>query len=355
MKWLLCGLLLGGVAFGCAAAKVSTVNNPMSKPVDPPFHPAWWCSGPNAQTIWGAILRPTPKVTLNRERWETPDGDFIDVDLMPGPAGSPILMIFHGLEGSARSKQLLGMMALAHDNGWRADAMNYRGCSGEPNRLRRSYHGGETSDPKWVIERVVKENPGVPVFCVGVSLGANILLKYLGEEGEAVPQQIKAAVAISTPFDLEASAHGLEKGFSRTYMKRLVSSMKAKAMAKREKYPDLADWDKVLAAVTLQDFDSAVTAPVHGFKDAHDYWSHSSSNQFVAKICRPTLLISSKDDPFLPGSAIPYAAAAENHFITAVFTDKGGHVGFVSGAVPGFGHHWAEHRALHFFEQHLST
>lgn len=351
MRWVSFGLLLAAFAIGCAAAKVPAVN----KPLDPPFHAAWWCSGPNAQTIWGSILRPTPRVPLQRERWETPDGDFIDVDLMPGPAGSPILIAFHGLEGSSRSKQILGLLFLARRNGWRGVAMNFRTCSGQINRLRRSYHGGETSDPKWLIERVARENPDAPIFCVGVSLGANILLKYFGEEGDAVPQQVRAAAAISTPFDLQASARGLEKGFSRTYMKRLVQSLKAKTLAKMEKYPDLADRQRVLAAETLEEFDDAVTGPVHGFRDARDYWAHSSSNQFVARIRRPTLLISAKDDPFLPESAIPFAAVSENHFLTGVFTEKGGHVGFISGAWPGRAFPWAEHRAIRFFERHLPS
>ena len=267
--------------------------------------------------------------------------------------GSPMLIALHGLEGSSRSKQILGLLALAHRSGWRAVAMNFRSCSGQMNRLRRSYHGGETSDLKWLIQRVVAVNPKAPIFCAGVSLGGNVLLKYLGEEGDAVPEQVRAAAAISTPFDLQASARGLEKGFGRIYMKRLVQSLKEKTLAKLEKYPDLANRQKVLSAQTLAEFDDAVTAPVHGFRDAKEYWARSSSNQFLPAIRRPTLLINARDDPFLPESALPLAAVAENHFLKGEFPEKGGHVGFLSGPWPGFPFPWAEHRAIRFLKEHL--
>ncbi len=180
-----------------------------------PFRPAWWCRGPNAQTIWGSVLRPSPRVPLKRERWETPDGDFIDLDRLSAAPGAPILIVLHGLEGSSRSKQVLGLLEAAHRQGWAGLGMNFRSCSGELNRLPRSYHGGETSDLSWVIQRVRAENPGVSILCAGVSLGGNVLLKYLGEQGEGLPPEVVAAAAISTPFDLAASARRLEQGFSR--------------------------------------------------------------------------------------------------------------------------------------------
>ena len=316
------------------------------------FHPAWWCRGPHAQTILGSILRPVGRVTLQRERWETPDGDFLDVDRVPGKRGAPTLVVLHGLEGSSRSKQVLGLLAAAQREGWRGLGMNFRSCSGEPNRLRRSYHGGETSDLAWVIERLIKEESGSPIVCVGLSLGGNVLLKYLGERGESLPPEVRAAAAVSAPFDLARSAHAIEKGFSRTYMRRLVRSLKRKTWAKLEQFPDLADRKAVEAARTLGEFDDAVTAPVHGFRNAAEYWSASSSNAFLPKIRRPVLLINAKDDPFLPADALPVAAVAANRFLTAEFPEHGGHVGFLSGLWPGRPVCWAEKRVVRFLNEH---
>ena len=337
--------------FGLVLLLTATLARAESKGT---FRPAWWCSGPHSQTIWGSVLRHAPRVTLQRERWETPDGDFIDVDRVPGEKGTPVLVVLHGLEGSSRSKQVLGLLAAGKKKGWRGLAFNYRSCSGEPNRLRRSYHGGETSDLAWVIEKLIAEEPGRPILCAGMSLGANILLKYLGERGELVPPEVKAAVAISTPFDLARSAHAIEKGFSRTYMRRLVRSLKAKARAKLEKYPDLFDPKALDATRTLGEFDDVVTAPVHGFKNADEYWKASSSISFLKTIRRPALLISAKDDPFLPADALPSAELlASNPFLNTEFSDHGGHVGFVAGPVPGIPVCWAEKEAIRFLESQL--
>lgn len=312
------------------------------------FHPAWWCAGSNQQTLWGALFRPTPRVPLHRERWDTPDGDFLDVDRVGGPPGSPILVVLHGLEGSSRSKPVLGLLQAARRARWRAVAMNFRSCSGEPNRLPRSYHGGETSDLAWVIDQLVKEDPDAPIFCAGISLGGNVLLKYLGERGDAVPSQVRAAAAISAPFDLAASARGLEHGFGGRYNRRLVASLRRKTLEKLRRYPGLVDRSAVLKARTLEQFDNAVTAPVHGFKNADEYWAASSSLQFLPKIRRPTLLINARDDPFFPGDLLPVQTAAENPNLHALFTRKGGHVGFLSGWIPGLPSAWAENQAIKF-------
>lgn len=341
-KWLPAKL-----ATGPAAA--SSLRPPASSG----FRPAWWCRGAHAQTIWGSILRPGRRVTLRRERWETPDGDFLGVDRLAGKRGAPVLVVLHGLEGSSRSKPVLGLLGAASAKGWRGIGVNFRSCSGQPNRLRRSYHAGETTDLAWVIGRVIQEDPGSPVLCAGISLGGNVLLKYLGEQGEALPAEVRAAAAISTPFDLARSARALERGFSRVYMRRLVLSMKRKARAKLKKYPDLADGKALSAARTLAEFDEAVTAPVHGFRGAADYWSRSSSNVFLPAIRRPTLLINARDDPFLPEEALPVAAVAANRFLTAEFPSHGGHAGFLGGPWPGRPLCWAEERAIRFLEGHL--
>ncbi len=317
------------------------------------FSPAWWCSGPNQQTLLSIPLRPVRHVRLERKRWQTPDGDFIDVDWLPGAAGTPILIVLHGLEGSSRSRYSLSMLAAAEKEGWRGLAINYRGCSGEPNRLLRSYHGGETSDLTWIVQKISAENPGSPIVLVGASLGANILLKYLGEQGDNLPPSVRGGVAISTPFDLARSAQTLEHGFARMYMKRLVKSIQAKARIKLKMFPGSFDEKRLDAVKTLTDIDNLVTGPIHGFRDAADYWSHSSSIKFLGGIRRPALLISAKDDPFFPGKYLPVAEVAANHFLTAEFTERGGHVGFLTGWVPGFPGSWIEQRTILFLKQSL--
>lgn len=312
------------------------------------FRPAAWCPGPHAQTIFGSLLRPVLAPPLIRERWETPDGDFIDVDRLSGAAQSPLLVALHGLEGSSRSRQILGFLSAAQQAGWQGLAVNFRSCSGQPNRLPRSYHGGETSDLEWIVTRLIDENPKRTLFCVGASLGGNILLKYLGERAGALPPQLQAAAAISTPFDLARSARAIEKGFARVYMKRLVSNLKAKTRTKLKQFPRLVDSGALESIQTVAEFDELVTAPVHGFKNADDYWSRSSSGQFLSKISRPTLLINAKDDPFFPAELLPEKTVRSNRHLTAEFPECGGHIGFICGA-PLTARCWAQNRAMQFF------
>ena len=290
-----------------------------------------------------------------RERWEIPDGDFLDVDHVSVETGRPILVVLHGLEGSSDAKQVRGFLHLAHREGWRGVGVNFRSCGGQPNRLRRSYHAGETSDLSWVIQRVVAQYPGDPVFCVGMSLGGNVLLKYLGEQQDAVPAPVKAAVAISTPFDLARSARAFEQGFfNRLYMGCLVRSLKEKTRAKLARYPDLVDRQRLAAVRTIREFDALVTAPVHGFASAPSYWAASSCRKFLAWIRRPTLLISAVDDPLVPPDEQMWQEVAQNRWLTAVRPEAGGHVGFVGGKQPCQPMWWAEQKALEFFTPHLS-
>ncbi len=317
------------------------------------FRPAWWCPGAHLQTIWAGALRPAPLVPLVRERWELLDGDFLDMDELAADAGAPRVIVLHGLEGSSRSLQVLGLLREAHRRGWGGVAMNFRGCSGEPNRLRRSYHGGETGDLAWVISRVRAQHPSSPIICVGFSLGGNVLLKYLGEQGERLPEQVRAAVAVSAPFDLARSAHSLEHGFSRVYGDRLVESLKRKTIQKLVRYPDLVDANALRSVRTLAGFDDLVTAPVHGFRDAEDYWARSSSAAYLSRIRRPTLLINAQDDPFLPAEALPVRVASENAFLSAEFPASGGHLGFLEGYWPGVPTAWAEVRAAEFLARYV--
>lgn len=320
----------------------------------PSFQPAWWCRGRHAQTLWGALLRPIPHVPLQRERWETPDGDFLDIDRVQGTSRAPMLIVLHGLEGSSRSKQVLGFMAAAHHVGWEAVGINFRSCSGESNRLRRAYHGGDSTELGWVIDRVIAENPPRAIGCVGISLGGNVLLKYLGEHAERVPQQVRAASAISTPFDLGIAVRYLERGMSQFYMRNLVRQLKKKTFAKLARYPDLVDPLRLGAVRTLAEFDHVVTAPLHGFPDGQTYWQSSSSASRLSTIRLPTLLINAQDDPFFPTGALPTRVVRENSALRAEFVQSGGHAGFLSGMWPGRPIPWAQNRTMAFLQNHLN-
>ncbi len=318
------------------------------------FEPTWWCRGPHAQTIWGAVLRATPKIAVHRECWETPDEDFIEVDHVHAEVGRPVLIVLHGLEGCSETKPVRGFLCAAQQRGWRALGVNFRSCGRQPNRLRRSYHAGETSDLQWIIKRVTTRDPEAPICCVGMSLGGNVLLKYLGEQQDHAPAAFKAAVAISTPFDLAVSGCAFERGFfNRFYMKRLVCSLKRKTLEKLAQYPDLVDRQRLVSVRTICEFDDLVTAPVHGFANAANYWALSSCRRFLPSIRRPTLLINALDDPIVPVETLPQGEIAQNRFLSAAFPEAGGHMGFVGGTQPWRPILWAEEKALEFLNQQL--
>lgn len=284
-----------------------------------------------------------------------PDGDFLDLDRVGAASNVPILIVLHGLEGSSRSKHVRRLLGAVSQVGWEGLAMNFRSCSGEPNRLRRAYHGGETTDLAWVIQRLATQDPQRAIVCVGVSLGGNVLLKYLGEQAEHAPVQLRAAVAISTPFDLSVSVKQMESRIGRMYMQGLLSSLKRKTWAKLQQYPDLVDPTALRAVRTIADFDHLVTGPIHGFADGPAYWRSSSSISFLATIRRPTLLINATDDPFYPAGALPTRAVVENPALTATFVKRGGHLGFISGRWPGRPVFWAEQQTMAFLQEHLKT
>lgn len=321
----------------------------MRAAIGEPFVPAWWCRSGHAQTIYAAALRPVASAPVRRERWDTPDGDFLDVDHVPAPTGRPILILLHGLEASSHAKSVQGFLAAAHQRGWRGLGVNFRSCSGEPNHLRRCYHSGETSDLGWVIERLCAQDPQAVIVCVGMSLGGNVLLKYLGEQGDGAPGAVKAAVAVSAPFDLAASARAFEAGFlNRFYGRRLVRSLKRKTLVKLRRYPDLVDRQRLAAVRTIREFDEVVTAPVHGFADAQAYWASTSCRQFLTGIRRPTLLINSTDDPLVPDLDPIRRDLADHPHVAAAFQQAGGHLGFIGGPHPGRPAAWAERAALSF-------
>ena len=275
---------------------------------------------------------------------------------MDGPRGAPHLLLLHGLEGSARSHYVNGIVGGAAQRGWGATLLLFRGCGSAPNVARRFYHSGETSDLAHVFDALAARTGTSTWFLVGVSLGGNVLLKWLGERADAIDPRIRAAAAISVPFDLEAGARKISRGFSRIYDRTFLRTLRRKALAKLTRYPDLFDAGRLNVARTIYDFDESVTAPVHGFADAHDYYSRSSSRQFLSRIRVRTLLLSSFDDPFLPRHVLEgvVVEARANPALTVEVHARGGHVGFVAGQ-PWRPVYYAERRVLEFLDSVLET
>ncbi len=302
----------------------------------------------HAQTVWGPFTRRDAPPS-RRERVVTPDGDFVDLDWHDGPVapGAPLLLVLHGLEGSCHSHYVRGLLRLARTAGWGAVALNFRSCSGEPNRLPRFYHSGDTDDLDLVVRLLIERDPLVRIGAVGVSLGGNVLLKWLGEHGDAAPMQLAAAVGISTPYDLERCTRVLDRGIAKlTYTASFMRSFKEKVRDKARAFPEFVDVAAVMRARTFAAYDRAVTAPLHGFADERDYWRRASCRPYLARVRRPTLLISALDDPFVPPAALP-SPSELSPSIVAEFTAHGGHVGFWDGP-PWRPRAWAEHRAAEF-------
>ena len=253
------------------------------------YRPAWWVPGGNAQTLWGKFFRNHPQLPVQRERWDTPDGDFLDIHRLDAGPGRPRLFFLHGLEGTIRSHYVAGFFGEALRRGWGADLLIFRGCGDEPNRTPRFYHSGETGDLAFALGRVQAEHPESPILLAGVSLGGNVLLKFLGERAADLPSHVKAAATISVPYDLERGARRLMRGFSRVYDRHFLRTLRQKARAKLARFPGLFDAAALDRARTIYDFDDVVTAPVHGFADAHDYYSRSSAIKWIDTIARPHL------------------------------------------------------------------
>ena len=321
------------------------------------YSPSWWLPGPHARTIWGRFFRRTPPLPIRVERWETDDDDFLDLVRLEAPKGRPHLVMLHGLEGAPRSHYVRGLFLQAAQRGWAADLLLFRGCGTELNRAPRFYHSGETGDIDVVARRLMSAEPDAPFVFAGVSLGGNVLLKWLGEMGDAVPEQIVGAAAVSVPFDLARASRHIDRGFSRVYQTHFLRSLRRKALAKLERYPKLLSRERVEASRSLWDFDDVVTAPVHGFADANDYYSRSSSLGYIDRVRVPTLLLSAVDDPFLPASVLDDVRliAARNRDLAIEFPRSGGHVGFISGANPFRPFYYAEWRAAEFLEHAISA
>ena len=315
--------------------------------IESKFKPAWWLPGPHLQTIWANRIRRKPAITLNRERIELDDGDFIDLD-WNNQQGGPLILILHGLEGSSNSNYAAGILHSFSQRGWSAALMHFRGCSGEANRLARRYHAGETDDLAQVVEILRQRYPDKPVFAVGYSLGGNVLLKWLGETGTDNP--LSAALAISVPYKLADCAERLNHGFSLIYQKILLAIM---LRATRQKYARRDDIDlRVTRRLrTIRDFDNCITAPLHGFRDVEHYYGNASSFPYLQHIRTPTLLLHARNDPFMWPSTLP----AENDLsdqVTLELSPDGGHVGFISGS-PLRPVYWLEQRIPEYIESFL--
>lgn len=323
----------------------------------PGYVRASWLPGPHLGTVYASVARPWPRPRFRRERWELADGDFLDVDRLDAPRpGAPVLVISHGLEGSSRASYVRGLAAAAARRGLAVAAWNFRGCSGEPNRLLRQYHSGETGDLAAVVGRLAAEDPARPIVLAGFSLGGNQLVKWLGERGDEVPTAVRAAVAVSVPFDLAACAAALDgPGFwPFVYRERFLRRLRRKALRKAAEHPGRIDAEAVRRSRTFSDYDGLVTARLHGFESAVDYWTRCSAARFLGGVRRELLLLSADDDPLVPARTLPMAQARDNPAVTLTVTSGGGHVAFVAGTPlsPAF---WAEERAVEFLVARLSA
>lgn len=298
-----------------------------------PYDPPTWLPGGHLQTIWG-VVAPRPEVDYRRERWELPDGDFLDLDWVESPPDAPLVVLFHGLEGSSGGHYARALMAAVHARDWQGVVVHFRGCSGEPNRLPRAYHAGDSAEIGYVLNRLRRDHPGRAIHAVGVSLGGNALLKWLGEQGGAAEAVVSRAAAIGAPLDLPAAGAALDRGFNRVYSARFLKTLKRKALDKLDRFPGLYDRAAVEAIDTIRGFDDLVTAPLHGFRDAEDYWSRAASKPWLAHIRVPTLVLNARNDPFVPAETLPGAAQVSDR-VTLEQPAAGGHVGFVGGWFPG--------------------
>ncbi|HEX7230700.1 MAG TPA: alpha/beta fold hydrolase, partial [Candidatus Binatia bacterium] len=267
------------------------------------YRAPWWLPGGHLQTIYARWLARSYAVSYRRERWETPDDDFIDLDWVDHPKGGRLIVLFHGLEGYSQSHYARSLMATAAESGWRGVVPHFRGCSGEANRLLRSYHSGDSDEIDWILRRIKRKNPHSEIYAVGISLGGNMLLKWLGEQGERVSRIIERAAAVSTPLDLAAAAGELDFGIKKViYTRYFLRTMRPRALAKIVAHNLAINARAIRASATFRQFDDLFTAPVHGFQNAADYWKRCSSKPWLSKIAVPTLVLNAQNDPFLPAS-----------------------------------------------------
>ncbi|MCB1773731.1 MAG: hydrolase [Gammaproteobacteria bacterium] len=316
--------------------------------IDSAFRPAWWLPGAHLQTLWPALARRPTELVTHRERLELDDGDFLDL-VWSGPPRAPVVLFLHGLEGGLRSHYATSTMRRLAAAGLRTCLLLFRNCGDEPNRLPISYHSGKTDDPQRVVEHIVATTGGPPLGAVGVSLGGNVLLKWLGELGDRSPLQ--RAMAISVPFRLDDCARRLERGFSRVYQHHLVSRLQRSYLRKFGQGSGPLDMD-VRDLRTFRQFDDRVTAALHGFAGVDDYYARCSSRPFIASIRVPTLILQARNDPFMTADTPPSPAELPDKVWLEMPAD-GGHVGFIGGRNPLRAQYYLEQRIVDWFTRPL--
>jgi len=316
-----------------------------------PYAAPVWLRDPHVQTVWAPFFRRAPRTARRVECVETQDADFVELHIADGERGSPAALLLHGLEGSADSKYILGVTAKLRAIGWTAIAMEFRGCSRRVGRARRLYHSGETTDLAVVAQRLAARYPRL--YIAGFSLGGNVLAKWLGESADDVPANVCAAAAISVPYDLTVSGPHIDRVLGGLYSRHFLRTLVRKAEEKERQYPGCVDLARVRAARTLYEFDDAATAVLHGFRGANHYYETQRSGPYLPGVRVPLLLLSAADDPFNPASTLPRAAADRSDYLHPLFTERGGHVGFVYGP-PGLTRYWAEEQIVRFFQAYDS-
>ena len=321
-----------------------------------PFREAWWLPGSHLQTVWAPLFRKPPAVPPSQaRRVSTPDGDFFVIHVQQGKPENPTVLLLHGLEGSRQSKYIIGLQSTFAALQWSVVVMEFRSCSGQINHARRMYHMGETSDFDHLVNTLITKNPNIELYAAGFSLGGKVLAKWMGEQGDAAPSHIKAAAVISAPYDCVVSGPFLDRPGARVYRRKFLRTLIPKAIEKERQFPGIINVERVRNCTTFVEFDTHVTAALHGFKNATDYWARTSCGQFLPRICRPTMLLSAVDDPFNPGITLPRAHADKSPWLHPQFTNKGGHVGFIGGPNPWKDRFWAEDQVVRFFQAYRAV
>lgn len=340
---------------------MAAVSTPSVVPGKSDYAAPWWLPGGHTQTILPALggrrLHARANRVYQRERWASvgangaPDGDFIDVDFLPWVEGAPMVVLFHGLEGSSESHYALAMMGALTARGWNGCIPHFRGCSGELNHLPRAYHSGDSAEIDWVLRRVRETRQPTRLFAAGISLGGNALAKWAAEQGHAARTIVSAVASVSSPLDLAAAGAALGRGFNMVYTRMFLDTLKKKSLLKLAQHPGMFDADTMLRARDLYQFDNVVTAPLHGFRDTEDYWARASAKPLLRDIAVPALLLNAQNDPFLPAQFLPTAADVSS-WVELEQPATGGHVGFARGALPPGNIDWLPQRLLTFFSAH---
>jgi predicted alpha/beta-fold hydrolase len=322
-----------------------------------------WMAGGHLQTIIPALAGRAPTVRYARERWESrdatgrTDGDFVDVDWIADPEGqprwvegAPLVVMFHGLEGSSQSGYCRALMSVLAARGWNGCVPHFRGCSGEINRLPRAYHSGDSSEIDWILRQAAARRPAA-LYAAGVSLGGNALMKWAGERGSGARALVRAVASVCSPLDLAASGAALGQGFNMLYTRMFLATLKSKSATKLARFPGIFDGERMWRTRDLYEFDNIVTAPLHGFQDTDDYWARASAKPWLRHIEVPALVLNAANDPFVPATSLPTAHEV-SMTVSLDQPAEGGHVGFGRGHLASVSIDWLPRRLLHFFESH---